>query len=192
MSTSDSSIDTHLAARIRHLRAARGLTLDALARQAEVSRAMLSRVERGESSPTAQLLAKLCNGLGTTLSRLFADDSAPASPLALRAAQPTWCDPASGYRRRSLSPPGTGSAVDITEIEFPPGATVQFDNTRAVGTDQHIWILEGTLELILDGSRVKLESGDCLWMPLDRPIRFHNPRRHPTRYLVVVSNGRTP
>lgn len=184
------AFDAHLAARIRVLRAERDLTLDALARQADVSRAMLSRVERAESSPTAQFLAKLCNGLGVTLAQLFQDDASPASPLARHAAQRTWRDPASGYRRRSVSPPGTGSAVDLTEIEFPAGATVQFDNTNAAGTDQHIWLLEGCLDIVLDAEPVQLERGDCLWMPLDRPIRFHNPGAAPARYLVALGNGR--
>lgn len=190
MSMPAASIDAEIAARIRHLRAARGLTLDALARQATVSRAMLSRVERGESSPTAQLLAKVCDGLGTTLASLFADAAAPASPLARCVDQPVWRDPGSGYLRRSVSPPNTGSAVDMAQIEFPPGATVHFDNTGAAGTDQHIWVLDGTLELNLDGEPVRLGPGDCLWMPLDRPLRFHNPAPYPVRYLVVVSNGR--
>ena len=178
------TIDTSLAARIRRLRVARGLTLDALAQQAGVSRAMLSRVERGESSPTAQLLARLCNGLGITLAALFANG--PASPLARRADQATWCDPASGYLRRAVSPPGTGSGVEMAEIEFPPGASVQFDNTGAAWTDQHVWVLDGILELVLDGAPVRLGAGDCLWMPLDRPLRFHNPAARPVRYLVVV------
>src|SRR5687768_3916008 len=109
MSPPATDIDDRLATRIRELRAERSLTLAGLAERAEVSRAMLSRVERGESSPTAQLLGKICGGLGITLSLLFADTERPASPLARRREQPTWRDPASGYLRRNVSPPGTGS-----------------------------------------------------------------------------------
>ena len=56
MSMVETGIDGRIGDRIRALRAERSLTLDGLARLADVSRAMLSRVERGESSPTAQLL----------------------------------------------------------------------------------------------------------------------------------------
>src|SRR6202011_6366676 len=105
--------------RIRDLRAERNLPLDALAQQADVSRAMLSRIERGESSPTAQLLNKVCGGLGITLSALFAEPRSAASPLARRKDQPTWRDHASRYLRRNISPAGTGSSVDIVEVEFP-------------------------------------------------------------------------
>lgn len=45
------SIDDRLGARIRAFRVDRSMTLEDLAQAAEVSRAMLSRIERGESSP---------------------------------------------------------------------------------------------------------------------------------------------
>ena len=94
--------------RLRELRMAGDLTLDDLAGRSGVSRAMISRIERGEASPTAQLLAKLCSALGTTLSALFASERSEASPLARRADQRLWRDPESGYQRRSVSPQGVG------------------------------------------------------------------------------------
>src|SRR5215471_575024 len=126
MRSTASDIDVRIGARIRALRAKRNLTLDGLACRAQVSRAMLSRIERGESSPTAQLLNKVCGGLGITLSEFFTETQKPA-PLARRAEQPTWRDPASGYLRRNVSPVATGSVTEIVEIEFPPGASVAFE-----------------------------------------------------------------
>jgi transcriptional regulator with XRE-family HTH domain len=177
-----SDVDSQIGRRIRALRGA--MTLDALARQAGVSRAMLSRVERDESSPTAQFLARLAMGLGVSLSTLFAE--AAASPLARAEAQPLWRDPASGYLRRAISPAGTGSSVDIVEIIFPPLARVGFDNRRDIGLDQHVWVLEGRLELTLDGALHAMGPGDCLHMRLDRPVEFHNPTPTPTRYVVII------
>jgi transcriptional regulator with XRE-family HTH domain len=189
MSLPETDIDGRIAARIRALRAERGLTLDGLAQAADVSRAMLSRIERGESSPTAQLLVKICTGLRITLSVLFAETEAPPSPLSRRLDQPTWRDPASHYLRRTVSPIGTGSPVDIVEVEFPPGGSVAFDNQGLAGTDQHIWVLSGTLELELGEEAFRLERGDCLMMRFDRPIVFRNPTPRPVRYAVIISHG---
>ena len=189
MSLAEVDIDSRIAARIRELRAERGLTLDGLAEAADVSRAMLSRIERGESSPTAHLLGKICNGLGVTLSALFAATEAPSSPLARRDSQPTWRDPASRYLRRNVSPAATGSPVDITEIEFPPGASVAFDSQRLAGKDQHVWVLSGTLEMELSGELFRLETGDCLFMRFDRPVLFRNSTKRTTRYAVIVGHG---
>jgi transcriptional regulator with XRE-family HTH domain len=187
----DAGIDQRLGLRIRDLRADRGLTLDGLAKQAEVSRAMLSRIERGESSPTAQLLNRICAGLGISLSDLFAGAGAGSSPLARRADQPVWQDPASGYVRRSISPPGTGSPVDIVEVTFPPGSSVGFDNRRLAASDQHVWVLDGTLELTVGETTHRLEAGDCLMMRFGLPVLFHNPTSRPVRYAVIINHGAT-
>jgi transcriptional regulator with XRE-family HTH domain len=189
VSIADSDIDGRIGARIRGLRAARSLTLETLAGLADVSRAMLSRIERGESSPTAQLLNKVCGGLGITLSEFFAEPQKPPSPLARRADQPTWRDPASGYVRRNVSPAATGSAVEIVEVEFPPGESVAFDNDRVAGKDQHIWLLDGVLDLELEGEIIRLETGDCFFMRFGRPVRFRNPSPWPTRYAVILGRS---
>lgn len=188
MSLSKIDIDDRIGARIREFRVDRSLTLDGLARLADVSRAMLSRIERGESSPTAQLLNKVCGGLGITLSALFAKAETQASPLSRRRDQPIWRDPATGYLRRNVSSRGTGSTVDIVDVEFPPGGSVAFDNQRAAGTDQHIWVLDGTLELELGNEAFRLERGDCLMMRFDRPILFRNPTERHIRYAVIISH----
>lgn len=189
MSTAEADIDRRIGDRIRALRAERGLTLDGLARAADVSRAMLSRIERGESSPTAQLLVKVCGGLGVTLSALFAATETPAGPLSRRADQPTWRDPESGYLRRNVSPPGTGSAVEVVEVELPPRGSVSFDNRRVAGADQHVWVLDGALELEVGDEAFRLETGDCLVMRFGRPVLFRNPTARPVRYAVVISHG---
>ncbi len=182
-------IDRRIGARIRELRAARNLTLDGLATCSDVSRAMLSRIERGESSPTAQLLNKICGGLGIMLSTLLAQTETSVSRVSRRADQTPWRDPASGYVRRAVSPAGTGSPVDIVEVEFPPHSSVAFDNQRLSGNDQHIWVLDGTLDLQLGDEPFRLEAGDCLMMRFDRPIVFRNTTDRPVRYAVVISHG---
>src|SRR5215813_14086304 len=103
-------LNQRIASRVRGLRAEQGLSLDALASKSGVSRSMISLIERGESSPTAVVLEKLAAGLGVMLASLFdapaAAGPASRSPVARRDEQPQWRDPASGYLRRNVSPPG--------------------------------------------------------------------------------------
>lgn len=75
-----SELNERIAQRVRELRAARGLSLDALAAHCGVSRSMISLIERGESSPTAVLLEKLAAGLNVSLAALFDPPRAPAEP----------------------------------------------------------------------------------------------------------------
>jgi transcriptional regulator with XRE-family HTH domain len=131
MSFTETNIDGRISARIRDLRAQRGLNLETLASRANVSRAMLSRIERGESSPTAQLLNKVCGGLGITLSEFFAETERPPRPLARFADQPTWRDPESRYLRRNVSPAATGSTVDIVETNISGYSTACWNYSLA-------------------------------------------------------------
>ena len=185
-------LNERIAERVRELRAASGLSLDALATKCGVSRSMISLVERGESSPTAVLLAKLAIGLGVTLAALF-DPPATAQkntgPLARRADQPEWRDPGSGYLRRNVSPAGTSQSLQIVEVSFPAGARVAFENGgREVRAHQQVWLLEGSMVITAGKERYRLQKGDCVAMQLDRPTMFHNPARKPARYAVVIAS----
>ncbi len=181
--------DLRLGRRIKGLRQDAGLTLDDLAARSGVSRAMISKIERGESSPTAALLNRLAAALGVPLSGLFPHSAAPVGrPVLPRADQPLWRDPGTGYLRRNLSPRGTGSAMELIEIEIPPRSRVVFDNfVVADPPDRQVWVLEGTLEISHGDQVHRLERGDCLAMRLEGPITYANPGDVPVRYLIVTA-----
>lgn len=181
-------LDRRIAARVRDLRASRGLTLEALAERSGVSRSMISVIERGESSPTAVLLERLATGLNVSLAALFDAPSPSGQPVSRRADQPRWRDPASGYVRRNVSPPGIPSPIQIVEVEFPRGARVAFDTgTRDVRQHQQVWVLEGSIEVTVGEDRHALQAGDCLAFVLDKPVTFQNRTRKPARYAVVIA-----
>lgn len=188
-----SNVNRHIAGRVRKLRAAGGLSLDALANKSGVSRSMISLIERGESSPTAVVLCKLAAGLGVTLAALFDAPAAKAEadkgPVARRGDQLIWQDPASGYVRRNVSPPGVPQPMQVVDVHFPAGARVAFETVmRDVRVHQQIWVLEGTMEITAGKERHRLRQDDCLAMQLDRPTMFHNPTRKPARYAVIIAS----
>jgi transcriptional regulator with XRE-family HTH domain len=184
-------INARIANRVRALRTDLGLTLDALAAKCEVSRSMLSLVERGESSPTAVVLEKIAWGLGVSLATLFDDASAPADPVSRRADRTPWRDPQSGYVRRNISPPNFPSPIRIVEIVLPAGARVAYETgAREVSLHQQIWVQEGSLEVTLGRVTYRLAEDDCLAMQLDEPTAFRNRTRKPARYLVIVAGDR--
>lgn len=174
--------------RLKSLRRARGLTLDQLAEASGVSRAALSKIERGDASPTAAILARIAAGLETSVAALFADAREDGAPLARAADQPPWTDPQSGYVRRNVSPPAASGAAEIVDVRFPPGARVVFDNALGWrGVAQQVWLIDGVIEMTVGAETTRLGPGDCLFMRLDRPIVFHNPGEAPARYAVVLS-----
>ncbi|MFN4206274.1 MAG: helix-turn-helix domain-containing protein [Agrobacterium albertimagni] len=182
--------EKHVAERLKRLRLERGLTLDQLADLSGVSRAMISRIERSEASPTAALLARLCSALGVSLSVFFANQGAEPLPLTRRADQPVWHDPESGYLRRAVSSQVAGNRTDIVEVEFPAGAEVRFPG-RPTGRSQtqHVWVFEGVIELTVGDTVHRLEAGDCLFMNVGDVHGYRNPTDQPARYAVVFSLG---
>ena len=184
-------VEGRLAVRLRALRAQNDLTLEALADRSGVSRSMISLIERGESSPTASLLDRLAAGLGVTLASLFADAARQdAAPLARRAEQRVWRDPATGYVRRNLSPSGFASPIDLVEVTLPAGAEVAYDTPfRAAPVDQQIFVLDGVIELRVGESVHRLAAGDCLAMRIETFTAFRNPGENPARYIDALAAG---
>lgn len=179
-------LDTRLAARLAHLRAERGWSLDQLAEASGVSRATLSRLERGQTSPTASLLGKLCTAYGRTMSRLLAETEGDGAQLLRRGEQALWVDPASGFRRRLVSPPAPGMQAELIEGELPEGAVIAYDGPALAGLEQHIWMLAGHLRLSFDGATHDLAAGDCIRFRLYGPTRFEAPGPGAARYALVV------
>ena len=190
-STMSEGLNERIAQRVRELRAARSLSLEALAAASGISRSMISVIERGESSPTAVLLEKLAAGLGVPLASLFDAPAASTGPVARAKDQPPWRDPHSGYVRRNVSPAGSGSPIQIVEVRFPPRARVAYETgARDPVTHQQVWVLEGAIEIGWGGEHFHLETGDCLAMALDRPTAFRNPHKKAARYAVVLTTPR--
>lgn len=184
-------VNQRIARRVRELRAGHGLSLTGLAVKCGVSRSMINLIERGETSPTAAVLEKLAAGLNISLAGLFDALEQPAEPLPLsrRDEQVEWRDPASGYRRRNVTPAGIEAPFQIVEVRFPAGQTVTFDNNgRERRLHQQVWVLAGEMEVTSGPDRHVLREGDCLAMALDRLTVFHNRGSRAARYAVVIES----
>lgn len=158
-----------------------------VAERSSVSRAMVSKIERLEVSPTAVLLGRLCNGLGITLSSLIASAESTAGPPIARAdIQPVWRDPDTGLLRTMVSPLNTGSRMEIVNVELPSGAEVKYGVLREPHYDQHVLVLAGKLTMTFGEETFELSVGDCIRSRFDVAHAFANRGRATCKYLVVI------
>jgi len=178
-----------LASALQAARADRGMSVAALAEASGVSRAMISKVERGDAQPTAALLAKLSAALGVTLSGLIARAEADTIRLRRPGEQPVWVDSETGYERRAVSPPASTS-VELVEVRLPPGAVVTYPAEAYSFVDQQLWVLAGTLRFTEGDQEWRLEEGDCLQLGAPAVCTFRNDTALDCRYLVVL--GKQP
>jgi len=170
---------------------------------------MISKIERGESSPTAALLGRLSAALELSIAELLEAAPTGDAPPGMappgepdrgirqagggvrRAADtPEWRDPETGYRRRQVSTPGFPAAV--TEVLLPAGARVPYPAGAYAFIAQLVWVLAGQLTLA-DGDDVHvLRPGDTFVLGEPRPREFRNEAAEGCRYLVVVSRTALP
>ncbi|MFJ3939878.1 helix-turn-helix domain-containing protein [Streptomyces parvus] len=179
-------LGVRLAVRLADLRTEHGWSLDELARRSGVSRSTLSRLERCEVSPTATLLGRLCTVYGRTMSRLLMEVEAEPPPLVPAARQTVWRDEAAGFVRRSVSPPHPGLRAEVVESVLEPGASIAYENAPVPGVEQHIWVLEGTVEVTVAEVAHTVRTGDCLRFRLHGPSRFHCAGGGRARYALLI------
>lgn len=189
MQDSDASAAA-LAARLKAEREARGWSIGDLAARSGVSRAMISKVERNEASPTAALLGRLSGAFGLTLSALLARSESDASGegrLMRTAHQPRWTDPATGYVRRAVSP--TGALPELVQVELPPGARIDYPASAFTFLrGQCVWVLAGALDFVEGEMTHRLRRGDCLALGPAMACSFVNPSASAASvYLVALT-----
>ena len=185
MSTLIDDITLKIAARVRGERTARRWSLDDLAERSQVSKAMISKIERAEASPTAALLGRLSGAYGLTLSTLLAEAESERHGPARRADQAVWRDPATGYIRRQVAASKT-IPIELTEVELPPAASVSFPASSYAFISQVVWVLSGHLTFIEGAVTHGLAPGDSLELGPPADCTFRNDGADACRYLVVV------
>lgn len=185
MSIIEDKADDGLGRRIRVERETRGWSLAELAGRAEVSKAMLSKVERAEASPTAATLSRIATAYGLTMAALF-EAAAPDQTRLQRAKdQPVWRDPKAAYLRRQvfLHP---ANPLELVEIDLPTRQEAGFPASAYHLVRQVVWVISGRLILMEGAVRHELAVGDRVELGPPSDIVFRNESAQSCRYLVAI------
>lgn len=187
MNTIEDNLNQRIGARIRIERESRGWSLSDLAERAGVSRGMIHKIERGESSPTAALLARLSGAFSISMSTLIARAEMQEGKLLRYADQPVWHDPQTQYLRRHVSP-RSDLPIDLVQIELPAGSDIPMPASAYALARQLIWLTQGELVFVEGDTRHEMKAGDCLELGPPNNCRFINETTETCVYLVVRLN----
>jgi len=179
-------LEKDIGRRIADLRKIREWPLELLAEKSGVSRATLSRIERGDTNPTAVVLGQLARAFELSMADLFGFGAPALDARVSREDQPVWLDPETGFRRRSVSPSAAGFRGSVVEGELPAGATISYSLPPLPDLEHHLVLLEGALLMTVGDKRHALSPGDCLRFRLNSPNSYHAPGPGPARYLLTV------
>ena len=181
----------YLGARIRALRQQRRLTLDALAERSGVSRAMLSKIERGENNPTLVVAVKVALGLGVTTSELIGVEERREVVKVPQARRMRFTDPDTGFERQLLFPTFPGNNLDFVRHVLPVGVTSGDMPAHRRGTEKYLVVEQGTLRVVFPNTEYLLEVGDALYFECDVSHRFENAGAGVCSYYLVINSRRT-
>jgi len=177
---------TALGTRVRAARLERGLSLGAVAGRAQVSRSMLSAVERGGRMPTVLVLDRIATALDTSIARLLGEERAARVVVLRHAAQDVARDP-SGWERRILSPVLPGVEFEFMRTTIAPGVDAGVFAPHAGGSREYLAVERGALQLTVDGTSHVLRAGDSAYYAGDCHHQFVNPGREPCVYYLAMA-----
>jgi len=181
-----------IGARIKALRESASLSLRDLAARSNVSAPMLSQVERGETSPTLTVAARIAAGLDLRLSQLLRLDEGGAVTVVRAKERRRGGNPRRGHRFEVLTAAQPGQRAELSRHTLAPGgATGAADDPpmHEPGSRETALIESGSVELYCDGHRYELNEGDCVTFDADLPHHFENPGNDEAAFLAVVSAG---
>ncbi|WPO66872.1 XRE family transcriptional regulator [Acinetobacter haemolyticus] len=187
-------LDAEIARLLLKQRKSKGWTVAELAEYSGVSQAMISKVERGASSPSAAILGRLVNALGITLSKLFAEAELSQNTsvlLSKKQQQQHWTDNQLGITRWSISP--AGANPELIKIEIPASSEFFMPaNAYENLSGQTIWLLSGQLDILIDAQLFHLETGDCIALTAPADCKLSNPDHQlPCVYIVAFGQKKS-
>ena len=174
--------------RVRALRRERGWTLELLAERSGVSRAMISKLERGEKNPTLVVAARVAEGLGVSLSQLVGIEARREIVVVPKERRMVMRDPETGFERQLLSPRFGG--LEFIRNVVPEGSTSGEFPPHRRGVEEYVVVEKGRLRAILGSEEHVLEEGDAAYFEADVAHRFDNAGvGECSYYLVIDSRG---
>jgi XRE family transcriptional regulator, regulator of sulfur utilization len=179
-------------ARVKALRESTGLSLRDLAERSGVSAPMLSQVERGETSPTLTVAARIAGGLELRLSQLLRLDEDGAVTIVRSAQRRKGGNARRGHRFEVLTSQAPGQRAELSRHVLAPGGVTGAPDDPPMhepGSRETALLERGAVVLVCDGRRYELHQGDCVTFDADLPHHFENESADEAALLSVVAAG---
>ncbi len=177
-----------IARRIQLERKARKWSMSDLAARSDISKAAISKIERGEMSPTASVLVRLAHAFDMTLAGLLMRAEQEEGQVQRAGNQPMWQDPETRYIRRQIFR-APSIPVEMAKIYLPAGASVTLPATAFEIMREVIYVLDGRLSITDAGASHDLETGDSYGLSKTAEVTFFNPTNEPCTYIVALARN---
>lgn len=180
--------DHAVGARIRRLRKARGYRIAEVARKSGLSVSYLSQIERGLSSASIRVLARLADALDVGIAELFPGTDQPEERGPIKIARMTERKQvdfaASGISKEVLTPFDQSPRLDIYIMNIAVGGSSGEAPFTHQGEEAG-FVLEGGIELLVGGQREILAEGDSFRFSSSEPHHYRNAGTRPAKAIWI-------
>jgi len=173
--------------KLKSTRLKRDLTIQQLAAASKVSANMISRIERGLTTPSVEILMKLANTFGLSMGYFIEEAEKGGAVVVTR----------HGEGRPIFFFEDKHQIVSLTQGIRDPGFSVFIDRIErgcASGAggmvqsgEEFAYLLTGRLEFIIEGEAYQLQAGDAIAFKASQPHRWRNLHDGRTLVLWVVA-----
>jgi transcriptional regulator with XRE-family HTH domain len=182
----------HVSDALKELRRKLGWSLDHTAQRTGVSKAMLGQIERGESSPTVATLWRIATGLEVPMTALLEPEWPAGETILFRDAAELRVRPsAEGMQRALLFPYEARFGFEVYELIFSPGYE-SISEPHEPGVVEHVTVLDGAIELLVEDAWTRLAKGQSLRFPGDRRHGYRNRTAHDAVVQDIIHYATRP
>jgi transcriptional regulator with XRE-family HTH domain len=183
--TDPEAIAAAIARNVHALRSRRFWTLDALATRSGISKGMLVQIEQARTNPSIATLCRIADALGVTVPQLVELDESPPVRIVRAADTVELWHGLSGSVGTLLIGSGTPDESELWDWRIAPGDN--YDGApHPPGAREILFVLAGTLTLLLGAEPHTAAKGDALLFRADRPHRYANNAKVPLRFIMVT------
>lgn len=164
-----------LGVRLHHARMVRGMTLKELADQSQCSESMLSKIENDKAAPSFATLHRVATALGTNISELYSAPSTGERIVSQAGERPVLVTDnlrtGRGIQMERLIPYSREHLLqgNIHRIDPGGGSEAIVHSGEEIG-----YVLEGEIELIINGKKMRAKSGDSFHFRSELPHAYRN------------------
>ena len=172
--------------KIREIRKQKGLTLQELSVQTQVSISLLSQIERGKVDPAVSTFWKICSVLQIPFNEFFDGDHEETIVVRKQLRRVVELSN-SNVKYHDLTPQNKSGNLDFILVEIQPGETTDRELISHSG-EECGFVLQGELKVFLGEREFDLFEGDSISFSSMTPHRYMNVGKAVSISIWVMSS----
>ena len=159
-----------IGAKLRAARLAQRMTIEAVAEASGLTKGFISRLERDNASPSVASLVAVCEVIGLRVGALFD----PPETAVVRAGEGRQISFGATDAVERLLTPGTQQQLEVIHTVMEGGGQGGEELYSLDCDTEFVYVVEGALDLVMDGETVTLRAGDAMTFPGRTPHTWRN------------------